>query len=142
MDTSGTADMFALHPWALQEVGKICEREYRQPLGGSMLGFTLETKFDRPKFMVYAIVHRIQPMSHSYDAATRTGVLRVNIGKSGDANYKDAYKWALDNIGVICSSKAIAMEAGQSPPPGAMYTIESEKTLDDGTLEISFKVVQ
>ena len=142
---SEDADLFALRRWALQEIRQICNDEYAQSnqgLGKNMLGFSLVTTLDMPKFMVNVTVHRVQPMSHSYDARTRTGVLKVNIGQQGDASYAGAYKWALQNIDLICSSKEIALEAGQPLPPGAQYTIESEKTLDDGTLEITFKVVQ
>jgi len=107
-----------------------------------LFGFSLISEFDMPKLTIRAAVHRIQPMSHSYDSATRTGTLKVNIGRQGDAHYAKAYKWALDNIGVICSSKEIGVTAGQPPPEGAMYSILSEKTHDDGTLEITFKVIQ
>jgi len=142
---SEDADIFALRPWALQQIRKICNDEYAQSSPSrrkDLLGFTLVTKLDRPKFTVYVTIHHIRPMSHSYDAATRTGTLKVNIGKQGDANYADAYKWALANIGVICSSKEVAVEAGQLLPEGAMYEILSETTGDDGTLEIRFRVIQ
>ena len=142
---SEDADIFALRPWALQQIRKVCNDEYMQANPGhnkGLLGFSLVTELDAPKFLVNVTVHRVQPMSHSYDTATRTGILRVNIGKQGDANYAGAYKWALANIDAICSSKEIALEAGQPLPAGAMYTIVSEKTDSDGTLEIKFKVVQ
>ena len=77
-----------------------------------------------------------------YDAATRTGTLKVGVGPREDKSYAEAYKWALDNIGTICSSKEIAMEAGKAPPQGARYKILSEKTTDDGVLEITFEVLQ
>ena len=142
---SDDADVFALRLWALQQIRQICNEEYAQANSGSgksLLGFSLVSKLDMPKFVVDATVFRIRPMSHTYDAVTRTGSLKVNVGQRGDSNYAGAYKWALDNIGEICSSKAIAMEAGQPPPPGARYEILSEKTTDDGMLEIAFKVLQ
>jgi len=142
---SEDADIFALRPWALQQIRKICNDEYAQANPGqskSLLGFSLVSELDAPKLLVNVTVHRVRPMSHSYDAATRTGTLKVNVGKQGDANYAGAYKWALDNIGVICSSKEVAVEAGQPLAEGAMYEILSEKTDDDGTLEIKFRVVQ
>ena len=122
---SEKSDIFTLRPWALQQIRKICEEEYAQGTGhdAGLMGFSLISEYEEPAFRVYATVHRMKPMSHSYDTRTRTGVLKVNIGKQGDANYAKAYKWALSNIDVICSSKEIAMEAGQPPPPGAMYTI-------------------
>ena len=143
--SEGTEDMFALRSWALQEIRKVCYEEYAQAnhgLGKNMLGFTLVTELNRPKFLVNVTVHRVQPMNHSYDSRTRTGTLKVNIGKQGDANYAGAYKWALANIDTIVSSKEIAMEAGQPPPPGAQYIILSEKTDADGMLEIKFEVIQ
>ena len=85
---------------------------------------------------------QIRPMSHHYDSATRTGTLIVDIGKHGDANYADAYKWALNNIGVICSSKQIGIVSGQPIPEGATFVILSEKTNAENQLEITFKVVQ
>ncbi|MCL1887769.1 MAG: PEGA domain-containing protein [Kiritimatiellaeota bacterium] len=139
---SDEADIFALRPWALQQIRQVCNDEYTQANPGqtqNMLGFSLVTELDMPVFMVRVAVHRIQPMSHTYDASTRTGTLKVDIGRRGDADYAGAYKWALDNIGVICSSKSVAMEAGQPLPEGAQYIIVSEKTNDDGTLEITFK---
>jgi len=142
---SEEADIFAYRPWALQEIRKICTEEYADANpgeGGSLLGFSLISELDFPQFLVHATVYGVRSMSHSYDAATRTGTLKVNIGKQGDANYAGTYKWALDNIGAICSSKEIGMTAGQAPPEGAMYTILSEKTHDDGSLEITFKVIQ
>ena len=142
---SEKADIFTLRPWALQQIRQVCNDEYVSDNPGkdkSLLGFSLVSEFDDPTFRVHATVHRIQPMSHSYDTATRTGALKVSIGKQGDANYAGAYKWALANIGVICSSKEVAVEAGQPLPEGAMYEILSEKTADDGTLEIRFKVIQ
>ena len=142
---SEDADIFALRPWALQQIRKVCSDEYAQANPGQikgMLGFSLVTELDTPKFLVNVTVHRVQPMNHSYDAATRIGTLKVNIGRQGDTNYAGAYKWALANIGVICSSKEVAVEAGQPLPEGARYEILSEKTADDGTLEIRFKIVQ
>ena len=143
--TSEKADVFALRPWALRQIRQICNDEYTEANPGStkgVLGFSLVTNLDMPKFLVDVTVYRVRPMSHSYDATTRIGILKVNIGQRGDANYSGAYKWALDNIGAICSSKEIAMEAGQPPPEGAKYEIISEKTSDDGILEIAFKILQ
>ena len=143
--TSEKANVFALRPWALRQIRQICNEEYADSNPGAtkgMLGFSLVTNLDMPKFLVDVTVYRIRLMSHSYDDATRIGTLKVNIGQRGDANYAGAYKWALDNIGVICSNKEIAMEAGQPPPEGAQYSIISEKTTDEGILEITFKTLQ
>ncbi|MCL2103869.1 MAG: hypothetical protein FWH21_02235 [Kiritimatiellaeota bacterium] len=142
---SEDADIFALRQWATQQIRRICNDEYTQANPGStkgLLGFSLVSKLDMPVLSVNVTVHRILPMSHSYDAATRIGTLKMNIGQRGDANYTNAYRWALDNIGVICSSKEVGMEAGMPPPEGARYRIVSEKTADDGALEITFEVLQ
>jgi len=93
-------------------------------------------------YPVNAAAHHVIPMSHHYDSTTRTGVLTVDIGQRGDAHYASAYKWALDNIGVICSSKEIALESGRPPPQGATFVILSEKTNAENQLEITFKVIQ
>jgi len=89
-----------------------------------------------------AAAHKVIPMSHHYDSATRRGVLTVDIGQRGDAHYAAAYTWALENIGVICSSKQVGLESGQPLPPGAVFVILSEKTNAENQLEITFEVVQ
>jgi hypothetical protein len=139
------ADMFTLRSWALQQIRNVCTEEYTLANPGAkagVLGFSLVSSLNRPEFRVDVAVYRIRPVNHLYDSATRTGTLTVDIGRQGQANYAETYKWALDNIGVICSSKEISMEAGQPPPEGARYMILSERTNRDGMLEITFKVVQ
>ncbi len=139
------ADIFTLSSWALQQIRQICTDEYMSANAGAkagVLGFSLVSSLNRPDFHVDVTVYTIRPMSHHYDSATRTGVLTVDIGWQGDINYAGTYKWALDNIGVICSSKEVGVESGQPLPEGARFEIISEKTNAANQLEITFRVIQ
>jgi hypothetical protein len=84
-------------------------------------------------------VYLIRPVRHTYDSATQTGTLTLSIGSR---NYADAYKWAVANIGTICSTKSVVVEDGQPIPEGAKFEIVKEHTKDSGELEITFHVVQ
>ena len=140
--TRSDADMFVLREWALKQVRRVCDDEYRTANPDARddhLEFALESELKMPLFFVNATVYQIRVVSHRYDSATRMGMLAVDIGRQ---NYRDAYKWALDNIGVICSSKEVGVESGQPLPEGARFEIVSEKTNAANQLEITFRVIQ
>jgi hypothetical protein len=72
-------------------------------------------------------------VSYQYDAKTRRGVISVDMaGRSIEAR-----DWVVKNIGKICSSKELLMEAGQENGVGGHYRVLNE-TVKDGVLTIEF----
>jgi len=72
--------------------------------------------------------------SYQFDAKTRRGSVVVDIGDKGF----QARLWVIKNIGMVCSSKNIAMEAGRESFSGAKYTVLDE-SFQSGLLKIDFE---
>ena len=81
-----------------------------------------------------ASVLTIAPLSLSYDANTRRGMLSVRFNP-GQAD--ESRKWILENIATLARDKNIMLTTGSTPPPGS-FSICEEK-VDGSTLEIEFK---
>jgi hypothetical protein len=71
--------------------------------------------------------------SYQYDARTQKGSLSVDISGHGI----EAREWVVKNIGKICSSKEVLLEAGQENSTGGRYRVLNE-SLKDGILTIEF----
>lgn len=72
--------------------------------------------------------------AYQFDAMTRRGSVTVDIGNKGF----QARMWVIKNIGMICSSKNVAMEAGKESFSGAKYTILNE-SIQSGLLTVDFE---
>ena len=72
--------------------------------------------------------------AYQFDSMTRRGSVTVDIGDKGF----QARLWVVKNIGMICSSKNVAMEAGKESFSGAKYTILDE-SIQSGLLMITFE---
>ena len=72
--------------------------------------------------------------AYQFDSMTKRGSVAVDIGDKGF----QARLWVVKNIGMICSSKNIAMEAGKESFSGAKYTILDE-SIQSGLLTITFE---
>jgi len=75
----------------------------------------------------------LKVVSYQYDSRTDKGSLSVNISDYG----LDARDWVIKNIGKICSSKEVLLEAGQEKSTGGHYRVLNE-SLKDGVLTIDF----
>ena len=86
---------------------------------------TLTEKFTFDDFPVKA---------YQFDSAAKKGSVTVDIGNKGF----QARLWVVKNIGMICSSKNIALEAGSESFSGAKYKVLDE-SIQDGLLTIVFE---
>jgi len=75
----------------------------------------------------------IKVVNYQYDNATRKGTLSVDVSDYG----LDARDWVLKNIGKICSSKNLLLEAGEESDTGGKYRVLNE-SMKDGILTIEF----
>jgi hypothetical protein len=75
----------------------------------------------------------LKVVSYQYDARTQKGSLSVDISGHGI----EAREWVVKNIGKICSSKEVLLEAGQENSTGGRYRVLNE-SLKDGILTIEF----
>jgi hypothetical protein len=73
-------------------------------------------------------------VSYTYDATSQKGVLSVDISGKGI----EAREWVVKNIGNICSSKNITLEAGKETKTGGRYRVLNE-SVRDGILTIEFE---
>jgi outer membrane murein-binding lipoprotein Lpp len=76
-------------------------------------------------------------ISYAYDAASQKGTLSVDISGKGI----EAREWIIKNIGRICSSKNIIMEAGKETKACGYYRVMNE-SVQDGILTIEFEAVR
>ena len=84
-----------------------------------------------------AVVMRVSAVRLEYNQITRRGTIAVRLD---GRDVGGARKWALDNIEELVTGKNIALVVGKPPPPGARYTLGSERMTEDGLLEITFTV--
>ena len=73
-------------------------------------------------------------VSYQYEAKTQKGEISVDI--SGH-DFEKARNWIIKNVGAICSSKEILMEAGQENNTGGRYRVLNE-SIKNGILTIEF----
>lgn len=86
-----------------------------------------------------AVAMKVSAVRLEYDQLTKHGKIAVRLdGRNVDA----ARKWAIENIEELATGKNIVLVAGNLPPPGAQYRIGSERTTDDGLLEIEFSAYE
>lgn len=78
----------------------------------------------------------IPVVSYSFDAKSRMGKLSVDITGKGI----EVRSWIVKNIGKICSSHNVVLEAGKEPAEGGRYEIIKESA-KDGILTIEFKAL-
>jgi hypothetical protein len=77
-----------------------------------------------------AVSSNAQPfkvVSYQYDAGTQKGIISVDIAGGGI----EARDWVVKNIGKICSSKDLLMEAGQESSVGGKYRVLNESVKND-----------
>ncbi|MCU0858355.1 MAG: hypothetical protein MUC65_08135 [Pontiellaceae bacterium] len=86
--------------------------------------------------MKHFTINDFRIVEYNFDAKTGAGNLTVDIGKGGF----QARLWVVKNIGMICSSKNVAIDAGDEKFSGAKYTVLDE-SIKDGLLKILFKAV-
>jgi hypothetical protein len=72
-------------------------------------------------------------VSYEYDARTQRGVISVDTAGHGI----EAREWVVKNIGKICSSKELLLQAGQESDSGGRYRVLNE-SVKDGILTIEF----
>jgi len=72
----------------------------------------------------------------SFDPKTNLGTLSVDIRNKGI----EVRNLVIKNIGDICSSYNVALEAGKVPPKGSHYEILGD-SVDNGILTIEFKAL-
>jgi len=77
-------------------------------------------------------------VSYAFDAKSNKGVLSVDIAGKGI----ETRNWVIKNIGQICSTKNIAIEAGKEKTleTGGHYIILNER-VEDGILTIEFEAL-
>jgi hypothetical protein len=82
-----------------------------------------------------------RPMSDgwAYDDESRRGTVRLRI--SDGMPPEEAKRWARQNIEAIVKEKNVALEAGGTPPAGAMYRSLGE-ALADGVLTVEFEALE
>jgi len=78
----------------------------------------------------------IPVVAYDFDARTGMGKLSVDIAGKGI----EVRSWVIENIGEICSSHNIVLEAGREPIKGGRYEILRESVVD-GILTIDFKAL-
>jgi len=78
----------------------------------------------------------IPVVSYTFDAKSRMGKLSVDITGKGI----EVRSWIVENIGEICSSHNVVLEAGKEPVKGGRYEILKE-SVTDGILTIEFKAL-
>lgn len=72
--------------------------------------------------------------AYQYNSNTRQGTVTVDIGNKGF----QARLWVVKNIGAICSSKNVALEAGSEVFQGSKYRVLNE-SIENGLLTITFE---
>lgn len=75
-------------------------------------------------------------VEYDFDAQTGRGNVTVDMAGKGF----NARLWIIKNIGMICSSKNVALDAGNETFNGAKYTVLNE-SIRDGLLKITFQAV-
>jgi hypothetical protein len=75
----------------------------------------------------------IKVINYQYDNVTRKGTLSVDVSDYG----LEARNWVLQNIGKICSSKNLLLEAGKETDTGGKYRVLNE-SMKNGILTIEF----
>jgi hypothetical protein len=75
----------------------------------------------------------LKVVDYSYDSKTQKGRISVDISAYGIG----ARDWVIKNIGKICSSKELLMEAGHESSSGGHYRLLNE-SMKDGVLTIEF----
>lgn len=75
----------------------------------------------------------------SYNAGTRRGRVRLRISEGMPAD--EAKRWARENIEAIVKEKNVVLEAGGTPPEGALYRSLGE-VLENGVLTVEFETVE
>ena len=75
-------------------------------------------------------------VEYNFNAQTGNGTVTVDIGGKGF----NARLWVIKNIGMICSSKNVALDAGNEAFNGAKYMILDE-SIKNGKLRIVFQAV-
>jgi hypothetical protein len=78
----------------------------------------------------------IPVVSYRYEAQTRKGEISVDITGKGI----EVRKWIIENIGEICFSHNIVLEAGKEPTQGGRYQILKE-SVENGILTIEFRAL-
>ena len=79
-------------------------------------------------------VNTFKVLDYQYDSKTRKGVFSVDL--SGHP-FEQARGWVVANIGRICSSKEVLLEAGQESSSGGRYRVLNE-AVKDGVLTVEF----
>ncbi len=75
-------------------------------------------------------------VEYDFDAQTGRGTITVDMEGKGF----NARLWVIKNIGIICSSKNVALDAGSETFNGAKYSILNE-SIRDGLLKVDFQTV-
>jgi len=82
----------------------------------------------------YRSVEDVPVTAYVYDHETGKGTISVDISGKGI----EVRHWIVENIGKICSSKNILLEAGRESPAGGRYRVLNE-SVADGILTIEFE---
>jgi hypothetical protein len=78
----------------------------------------------------------IHVVSYTFDARTQKGSLSVDISERGF----EVRDWVVKNIGKICSTQNIGLEAGKEPTTGGRYKILNE-SVKSSILTIEFEAL-
>lgn len=119
----------------LLEQGLVTPEEYethRQAIVSGMSASAVSVDDSTTKYEV----SDFRIVEYNFDAKDGKGSVTVDIGGKGF----NARLWVVKNIGMICSSKNVALDAGNEAFNGAKYTILDE-SIKDGFLKITFEAV-
>jgi len=119
----------------LLDQGLVTPEEYethRQAIVNGMSKSSISVEDSKTKYEV----SDFRIVEYNFDARTGRGNVSVDISGKGF----NARLWVVKNIGMICSSKNVALDAGDETFAGAKYTILDE-SIKDGLLKITFQAV-
>ena len=119
----------------LFDQGLVTPEEYethRQAVVNGMSASSVSVDDSKTKYEV----SDFRIVEYNFDARTGKGNVAVDISGKGF----NARLWVVKNIGMICSSKNVSLDAGNEAFNGAKYTILDE-SIKDGLLKITFQAV-
>ena len=120
---------------SLYDKGLLTSEEYersRSAVASTMSASALRNKDSASNYEI----NDFQIIEYQFDSVSGEGNVTVDISGKGF----NARLWIVKNIGMICSSKNVALDSGQESFDGAKYMILDE-SIQDGLLKIVFKAV-
>jgi hypothetical protein len=133
--TENAAQQKLLKLKQLLEQGLVTQEEYETHRQAIVSGMSASAVSIDDSTTIYE-VSDFRIVEYDFDSRARKGTVTVDIGNKGF----NARLWVVKNIGMICSSKNVSLDAGNETFNGAKYTILDE-SIKDGLLKITFEAV-